>query len=105
MGTVILAINNKTGLDQGVSTDSAQTSNPPLGGREGGRVNDPLVSISVEGSGSFELGEVRSVAELGLGVASDDLVLICERTPVLCLLVRSLGIDDGDECRLVQSHL
>lgn len=87
MGTIILAINNKTSLDQGMGTDSTQTSNPPLGGRESGRVNDPLVGVSVEGGGSLELGEVGSVAELGLGVASDDLMLLCERAPVLCLLV------------------
>jgi hypothetical protein len=105
MGAIILPIDNETSLDQGMRRNGTQASNPPLGGSEGGAMDDPLVGVSVEGGSGLELGQVGSVAEFGLGVASNDLVLLCERAPVLCLLVRSLCVDDWDECRLMQADL
>jgi len=45
------------------------------------------------------------VTELGLGVASENLVLLCRRDPLVNLLLSSLGIDHGNEGAIVEDDL
>ena len=64
MRTKVLAVQDETGHDDGVVGSLAETTNPPLGGSQGGRVDLELVGlVDVRGSGLQTL-DVGTVADL-----------------------------------------
>lgn len=97
MGPIVLASNDQLGLDDSMSADGTETSDPPLCGREGCTVDLPFIRLLHKSGGGLELGKVGSVTQLCLGVASDNLVLFCERNPLFNLLIASLRVNDRDE--------
>lgn len=50
-------------------------------------MNDPLISIPVQGGCGLQVAQVGSVTKLRLGIASDDLVLLRQGAPILGLLL------------------
>lgn len=105
VSAIIFTLNKDPSLHDGMGTQSAQTSDPPLGSRERCAVDLPLVGLLDKGGSGLELGQVGSVAQLCLGVASDNLELFCRRDPLFDLLLGSLRCNDGDEGAVVQHDL
>lgn len=105
VSAIIFTLNKDPGLYDGMGTKSTQTTDPPLGSRERCAVDLPLVSLLDKSGSGLELGQVGSVAQLCLGVASDDLELFCGRDPLFDLLLGSLRCDDRDEGAVVQHDL
>lgn len=97
VGTIILAGNDQLGLNDGMGANGTQTSDPPLSSRESCAVDLPFIRLLEKRGCGLELGEVGSMAELCLSVASDNLVLFGKRDPLVNLLIASLRVDDRDE--------
>lgn len=105
VSAIIFTLDKDPSLYDGMGTKSTQTSDPPLGSRERCAVDLPLVGLLDKGGSGLELGQVGSVAQLCLGVASDDLKLFCGRDPLFDLLLGPLRCDDRDEGAVVQHDL
>lgn len=105
MGTIIFTLDKDPGLDDCVSAERTEASDPPLGCCEGCAVDLPLVGLLDKCGSGLELGQVGSVTQLCLGVATDNLELLCGRDPLFDLLLGSLRCDDRDECTVMQHDL
>jgi hypothetical protein len=71
--TVIVVVNEKSCHYEGVRAVPAHVSWPELGGSNRWRVNHELVSFGVKSSCGLQLSHVRSVSQLRLCVASEDI--------------------------------
>lgn len=58
VGAIVLALDDQLGLDDGMVRDLAKGADPKLGGGLGGRVDNPLVPLDVQGSSSFQTRQV-----------------------------------------------
>jgi hypothetical protein len=83
---VRLAVDYELSHDNRVVGSTAERTNPPLACREMGRVNGESLVVGVPRSRRLQAANVGAMAELGLGVASDDLVVVGEGEPFLLLL-------------------
>lgn len=102
MGTFVLAVEDQARLDDAVRRHHAEGADPPLGRADGTRTEDERVLLRVIRRSGLELLHVRTVGQLGLEVAAEDLVAEALGKPLALLLVRPLGLDDGGERDLVQ---
>jgi len=64
LGAIVHALDDEASEDGGVSRRVRCAADPPLGRRDGRRVDDELVRAVVEGGGRLETGDVRAVCEL-----------------------------------------
>lgn len=94
---VVDAARDESRHEHAVGRVLAQVARPPLGGREGRRVEDEGVGVGVVGRSGLHAAHEAPVAQLGLCVGADDLVLLGERQPVGLLLVAGLGGESGRE--------
>lgn len=90
MGSVGLSIDDQLSHHHGVVGSSTQRADPPLGGSQAGRVDDEGLVLGAPGRGRLETADVRTVAQLRLRIASDDLVFLCPVQEELVLLWSSL---------------
>jgi hypothetical protein len=58
VGTIVLALDDQLGLDDGMVGNLAKGADPEFCGGLGGGVDDPLVPLNVQGSGSFQTRQV-----------------------------------------------
>ena len=94
--TIVLAINKKLGHNHSVIGRATERSNPPLRRSQCWRVDGECLIVGVPGGGGFQTAHVRSMAQLCLRVATDNLVFFCAFKEQLALLRSSL---------LAKSHL
>eukprot|EP00160_Parvularia_atlantis_P014363 Unigene3537_Nuclearia_a/m.10800 Unigene3537_Nuclearia_a/g.10800 ORF Unigene3537_Nuclearia_a/g.10800 Unigene3537_Nuclearia_a/m.10800 type:complete len:307 (-) Unigene3537_Nuclearia_a:340-1260(-) len=98
----VLALEHEARHEDAVRRRLAEAARPPLDARVGRRVEHKLLAgLVVDGEG-LEAANVCAVAELGLGVRADDLVVVDLGQPVGLLLVRGLPLDRVDEHGHVQ---
>lgn len=71
MRSVVLAVDIELGHDNRMVCRSTEGADPPLGCREGRRVQGEGLSVRVPCSLGFETSDVRAVTEFGLGVGTD----------------------------------
>jgi hypothetical protein len=92
---IVLSTDEKLSHDHGMVGSAAERANPPLGGSECGGVDGEGLVLGIPGSGSLETANVGSVTQLGLGIATDDLVLLGALKEVLVLFGAAL-FAEGD---------
>lgn len=85
-----LAIENELRHNHSVVCGAAQRANPPFGGGEMRRVNDEGLVGWVPGCGGLKTTYVGAVSQLGLGVATNVLVVLCWLKEELVLFGSSL---------------
>lgn len=88
--TVVLAIDIQLSHHYGVVGRATKRSNPPLGGCQCGGVDGECLIVGVPSGGGFQATHVRSVTELGLSVATNNLVFLSAFEEQLVLLGGSL---------------
>ena len=74
---------------------AAEGADPPLAGSQSGRVDDKGLVLGAPGGCRLETSYVGAVAELGLGVTTNVLVVSCGFEELLVLLGRAL-VTEGD---------
>jgi hypothetical protein len=84
---------NQLRHDDRVRSRKPQPSRPELGGRDGGRVDNNLISSRIEGRCSFEAAHKRSVAKFRLTVGTEDGARSRERQPLGLLLFGAVVLD------------
>ncbi|TKW50409.1 hypothetical protein CTA1_8296 [Colletotrichum tanaceti] len=92
----VLAVEDQLGHDDGVGGGPAQGTDPPLGGSQMRRVQDKRLVGGVPRGRGLQATDVGAVAEFGLGVASEDLVVLGRLEEELVLL-RGALLAQGDE--------
>lgn len=93
--SVGLALDDQLGHNAGVVGHLSERANPPLARRDMRRVDGEGLVLGVPGGGGLETTHVGSVAQLGLGVATDDLVLLSGLGKALLLLGSSLVLQSN----------
>lgn len=83
--------------NDGVVGGTAEGADPPLAGGEGGRVDDEGLVFGAPGGRRLETSYVGTVAEFGLGVTANVLVVSGGLEELLVLLGRAL-VTEGDLC-------
>jgi hypothetical protein len=97
-----LSVEDKLRHNHGVVGGAAQRANPPFRGSEMGGVNDEGLVGGVPGGGSLKTTNVGAVSQLGLGVATNVLVVLCWLKEELVLFGSSL-VSEGSLDRLVNA--
>jgi hypothetical protein len=90
VGAVGLVVDVQLSHDDGVVGGAAEGADPPLAGRQGGRVDDERLVLGAPGRRRLETSYVGAVAELGLGVTANVLVVSRGLEELLVLLGRAL---------------
>mmetsp|Transcript_22243 Transcript_22243/g.65903 ORF Transcript_22243/g.65903 Transcript_22243/m.65903 type:complete len:462 (+) Transcript_22243:552-1937(+) len=95
--------------DHGVIGRPSQRPRPEFGRRQRGGMYDPAapfesaLALGEEGGGRLQPSHVRSVTQLGLGVASDDAPIAAQGEPIVLLLVIAKAQQVWDEHNPVKS--
>lgn len=98
-GSVIY--DNQPGKDQGVIRVSAHFSRPPFSRGDRWHVDHELVSLLIEGCRGLKTRNVRAMPQLGLRVASENVLLLGHRDPLLSLFIIAKLLDGLREHRQV----
>jgi hypothetical protein len=85
------ALDNELSHDHGVVGGAAEGADPPLAGSQVWGVDGKGLIVLVPCCCSLESTDVGSVTQLGLGVTSDDLVVLGLGEPLLLLLFGTLS--------------
>jgi hypothetical protein len=88
---VRLALDNELSHDHGVVGSAAERADPPLAGSQVWGVDGEGLVFLVPCCCGLESTNVGSVTQLGLGVTSDDLVVLGLGEPLLLLLFGTLS--------------
>lgn len=104
MRTIVLSVRNQASHDNGVVGSLTESSNPPLASSEVWGVELKLVGLGDVGGGGLDALDVRSVSDLSLGIASNDLVAKGTLEEELVLLLSSLGDQGRHEHAAVETE-
>lgn len=103
LDTKILIINDQSSVDYSVRRKSAQVSRPKFCSRSCWGVDYKLISALVECGRRFYAGNVRTMAELSLSVATQNVALAHLIEPASSLLLVSHNLDSHHEHGVVES--
>jgi hypothetical protein len=98
-----LAVDDQLGHYYGMVGGTSERSNPPLGRCEMGRVDSESLVIRVPCSCCLQSSYVGAVAQLGLCVTTNVLVVLCGLKELLVLLCVALVSEGDQEHALVQT--
>lgn len=85
-----LSVNDELCHDNCVVGGTSKRSNPPFACCEMWRVDGEGLVFGIPGRGSLETTDVGTMTKLSLGVAADDLVILCLGEPQVLLLFCAL---------------